>query len=114
MNGTVAGGVNSHGRMIIIGALVVVAMALTLSGSPVLGAVFIPASFWIYVPLKGDYHNSAVLIGEIQKALKARSTPPKPARTQSSRKSTPRSAASAPGTPVLLAESDDETEEDEE
>lgn len=113
MNANVASGVDSRGRMIIIGALVVIAVALVLSGNPVLGAVLIPASFWIYVPLKGDYHNSAVLIGEIQKSLKARSTPPKPARAQSSSKTTSRSAGSAVKAPALLFESDDDTEDEE-
>jgi len=113
LNGTVAGGVDSRGRMIIIGALIIIAVALILSGNPVLGAVLIPASFWVYVPLKGDYHNSAVLVGEIQKVLKARSTPPKPARAQSSAKAASRSTAAAK-MPAMLFESDDDTEEDEE
>ncbi len=114
LHGTVPGGVDSHGRMIIIGALMIAAAALILSGNPLLGAILIPSALWIYIPLKGDYHNSAVLISEIQKNLKARATPPKPDGSKGRSKISAHRSTDTAKMHALLAESDDDTEDDEE
>lgn len=77
IRGYVPDGVSRQGQIVIYGALLLVGLALFASGYllPALIAVF--ATGALYIPLTGDHINSDVLMGEVQRTLGAKSTPPK-------------------------------------
>jgi hypothetical protein len=76
----VPNGAPPRGRLWVFIALGLIALVLIGAGSPLIGIAILPLSVLIYIPLAGDYHNSAVLTTEVQRALKAKTTPPKPAK----------------------------------
>lgn len=79
IRGYVPDGVSREGQAVIFGALLLVGLVLVASGNllPAVMAVFATAA--LYIPLTGDRINSAVLMGEIQRTLGAKDTPPKKA-----------------------------------
>jgi hypothetical protein len=91
IKGDVPTGASPQGQVLVFGALALVAAVLIGSGSMLLGLVVIPFAAILYIPMKGDYCNSEVLVSEMQKALKAKSTPPKPAKPAAPKSAVPRS-----------------------
>jgi hypothetical protein len=81
IKGDVPTGASPQGQLLVFGALALVAAVLIGSGSMLLGLVVIPFAAILYIPMKGDYYNSEILLSEVQKALKAKPTPPKPAKS---------------------------------
>lgn len=76
----VAAGASRRGLMLIFIGLAVVGAALLATGNTLLGIGMLPLALLLYIPLAGDDANSEYLIGELQKTLKAKFTPPsKPA-----------------------------------
>lgn len=76
ISGTVAAGASMRGLMLIVGGLALAGGALMFTGNTLVGMAMIPVAGILYVPLRGDYENSEILIGELQKTLKAKFTPP--------------------------------------
>jgi len=77
IQGDVPSGAPRRAQLIIYGALVIVGILLLAGGNAVLAIVTALAGAYLYVPLTGDHHNSAILVSEVQRALKARQTPPR-------------------------------------
>lgn len=95
--GTVPGGVDARGRLVVYLAMAAAALVFFASGNPVVALLFVPLGALLYLPMKGDHAQSAVLISELQKTLKARTTPPKAPRTPL--KAGPRTATQAGAAP---------------
>jgi hypothetical protein len=77
IRGYVPDGVSREGQAVIYGALLLVGVVMVASGFllPALIAVF--ATGALYIPLTGDRTNSSVLLGEVQRTLGAKASPPK-------------------------------------
>jgi hypothetical protein len=88
IRGYVPDGVSHQGQVVIFGALLLVGVVLVASGYllPALIAVF--ATGALYIPLTGDRINSAILMGEVQRTLGAKATPPKKSAKVSNPQST--------------------------
>ncbi len=80
IHGSVSGGASHRDKLVIFVTLALIAAALALRGSVTLALVVAPIAAALYIPLTGDHQNSETLIGELQKTLKARGTPPKAAK----------------------------------
>jgi hypothetical protein len=92
----VASGVAPRGRIAVFGLMGAVAVLLILAGSPLMAAAVVPLAALLYIPMKGDYENSAALLADVQRTLKARTTPPKPAAKAPAKSSPARSTTSRP------------------
>jgi hypothetical protein len=101
VEGSVPGGVDARGRVLVYAALAVAALAIFASGSPAAALLFLPLGAALYLPMKGDHDHSAVLIAELQKTLRARATPPKPPKT-------PAKAVAKAGQRAAAQDEDDE------
>jgi hypothetical protein len=77
VEGTVSGGVGRDGQIAIFGALLVVALLMLSQGNAILAIIAILAGLTLFIPLRGDYNNSEILLSELQKTLNAKFTPPK-------------------------------------
>jgi hypothetical protein len=77
IRGSVPHGVSREGQAIIFVALALVAVIIITEGNALFGFLLIPFAAYLYIPLHGDYLNSAMLIDEVQKTLKAKPKPPK-------------------------------------
>lgn len=77
IQGNVPSGVTRQGMAVIFAALALVVLAMVGSGNVVFGLILLPFAAYLYIPLHGDYLNSAVLIEEVEKTLKAKAKPPK-------------------------------------
>jgi hypothetical protein len=126
----VSRGATRENMIVIFAVIAIVALMLVAMGSTWMGLLLLPIGAALYIPLAGDAFNSDLLIGELQKTLKAKDTPPTPSKTTSSKASpTARPAARkattttprATGTtarakpapkPAPPTEPDDEDEED--
>jgi hypothetical protein len=88
IRGYVPDGVSREGQAVIFGALLLVGVVLVASGQllPAVIAVFATAA--LYIPLTGDRINSVILMGEVQRALGAKTSPPKKTSKVSSQQST--------------------------
>lgn len=87
ITGRVAEGASRRTLILIYVAMLIAAVALIVTGNTLLGAALFPVALLIYVPLAGDYENSEVLIGELQKTLKAKFQPPKSATSKAKARS---------------------------
>lgn len=121
IHGIVPGGSSRRERVIGLGALVVMGLLIALAGRPLLALLLVPVGFWLYIPMAGDYENGPLLLNEVQRALKAKTTPPKPAKgapTPTSKSPAPtRTTAPKPPPrspapkPVVVPDDDDEDED---
>ncbi len=99
IRGYVSDGADQRNRIIIYGILILAGVVIALSsGNILIGSLAILAPIFLNIPLEGDNTNSQTLIHELQRVLKAKSTPPaatkkptatKPLTTSSARSSTP-------------------------
>ena len=76
IKGSVADGVTPREQVVIVGALALVGLFIISTGNLLPGLIAIAAGVVLNVPLMGDYQNSEMLTSEIQKTLKAKTTPP--------------------------------------
>lgn len=131
IKGQVSVGATRENMIVIYIVIALMALALVGMGSPWLGVLMLPIGAALYIPLAGDAFNSALLIGEIQKTLKAKDAPPKSGSSKSSRSSKKSSsgasskssgsnssssrskAASKPASKAAPADDTDNDEEDE-
>lgn len=108
IRGSVSNGVSREGQAIIFVALALVAVLMISQGNALFGFLLIPFAAYLYIPLHGDYLNSAVLIDEVQKTLKAKPKPPKKtgetkaAKSTLTRASTPRATVPRAAAPRAL------------
>jgi hypothetical protein len=93
VHGSVSGGASHKDKIVIFVALALIAAALALRGSVTLALVIAPLAAALYIPLTGDHQNSETLISELQKTLKARENPPRPAKKATETVAKPRRAA---------------------
>ena len=105
IRGSVPGGVAREQQIVVFVALAVVALTVIGSGNVFVGLMLLPLAALLYIPMQGDHLNSAVLIDEVQKALKAKPTLPKtpPSKSTSesrTAKATPSRTASAKPKPA--------------
>lgn len=77
IQGSVSDGVNPGALRIVGIALAVTVVMLFLIGEPMLGLLTIIFGAIAYVPLRGDYVNSDLLLIEVERTLKATPKPPK-------------------------------------
>lgn len=100
VKGTVSSGATRESKAFIFIACALVAAGLILSGNVLMGLIVVPFALALYIPLTGDHTNSEILMNELQRALKAKVTPPKPAKKHSESKASAakpvRPAAAAP------------------
>jgi hypothetical protein len=88
INGRVADGVPREGQVVIFAAFGLLALALLLGGQALPALLLVPLSLALYIPMRGDHHNSAILMGEMQRTFKAKSTIPGGKKSTSETKST--------------------------
>lgn len=79
IRGDVPSGAGPRERAVVYGALAIGALILIGAGQILLSVLILPAALLLYLPMKGDHDNHQTLVGDVQRTLKARSTPPKPA-----------------------------------
>ncbi len=77
IRGNVPGGLARDKQTMIFGIMFAIALLVFLQGSAIMALVFILVGAAITIPLQGDFNNSEILLTELQRALKARLTPPK-------------------------------------
>jgi hypothetical protein len=78
IEGNVPGGVSHEGQAVIFGALLLVGLLIFfIQGNALFAIVAVMVGMALFIPLRGDYHNSEILLSELQKTLNARLTPPK-------------------------------------
>lgn len=77
IRGYVPEGVSREGQAVIFGALLLVGVVLVASGYLLPAVIAVFATGALYIPLTGDRINSAILMGEVQRALGAKTSPPK-------------------------------------
>lgn len=77
IKGAVARGATRENKIIIYAVLAAMGLMFAGMGSPWLAVLLLPLGAALYIPLTGDYVNSETLIGELEKTLKAKPTPPK-------------------------------------
>jgi hypothetical protein len=77
IRGSVPTGLPREKLPIFFAALGIAALALLLSGRLLVGVLVVPAAAAMYIPLVGDDLNSGMLVNEVQRTLKAKTTAPK-------------------------------------
>ena len=105
IRGSVPSGVSLQGQAVVYVALALVALVIIGSGNVVYGLLLVPFAAYLYIPMRGDYLNSEMLIDDVRKTLKARPTPPKKSTSEAKtvKPAVARPAAvSRPGTPRPL------------
>lgn len=75
IQGIVPDGVTPVGRVWIYAAMIILGLFMVLANQLVVALTLIPLGVALYVPMKGDYVNSELLLNEVQRLLKARYTP---------------------------------------
>lgn len=114
IRGDVSGGASPRGQWLVFAALALVGVVLMSRGSALLGLVIIPFAALLYIPMKGDFENSEVLLNEVQKILKAKGTPPKVSKTAPRAASTSAGAAPKVARPAMVSIMADDLEDEEE
>lgn len=99
IRGDVPSGAPPRAQLVIYVALALVGIALFFSGNAILAIVTALAAAALYIPLTGDHYNSAVLVSEVQRTLKAKETPPKKTDTKSAA-ARPKTAVTGVSRPV--------------
>jgi hypothetical protein len=77
IRGHVSGGIGPEGLRMLFAGLVIVVVVLFVSANQMIGFLTVIAGAFAYVPLRGDYVNSEILLIEVEKTLRASPTPPK-------------------------------------
>lgn len=85
----VSRGATRENMIVIFAVIALVAVMLVAMGSTWMGLLLLPIGAALYIPLAGDAFNSEVLVGELQKTLKAKDTPPTASKATGSTKSAP-------------------------
>ena len=96
IKGYVSDGVGPRERVLIIGALILVGLLLILAARSLFpGVIALVVAPVLYIPLSGDYTNSKLLLTEVQRALKAKTSPPVVVKTVTRRPPPTKKPASA-------------------
>ncbi|GAB4529778.1 MAG: hypothetical protein OHK0046_49910 [Anaerolineae bacterium] len=94
IRGYVSDGLGPYWLRVMTGAVALVALLLLVAGEPMLTLITLLFGAVAYVPLRGDYINSDLLLLEVERTLKASPTPPK-ASSAPKTTSAPKAAATA-------------------
>ncbi|MBL8153142.1 MAG: hypothetical protein JNM70_03075 [Anaerolineae bacterium] len=98
IRGYVPDGADPRSRVIIYAVLVVIGLALIVSGNLLPGLIVALVPLPLNIPLEGDYINSQKLSDEVQRTLKAKATLPAALRKErDTRKAAKESAAKRSG-----------------
>lgn len=92
IRGHVADGISPQWLTILMAVIFIVALALMLVNEAMLAVIVIAFGVMAYIPMRGDYINSDLLLLEVEKTLKASPAPkpkPKPKATPETAKKTP-------------------------
>lgn len=97
VRGDVPSGVDKQGQIVVFVALGLLAVLLLTSGNAVPALAVIPLGAYLYIPMTGDHTNCDLLMGELQRTLKAKEKPPKKSSEgrDSARASTTRATGAA-------------------
>jgi hypothetical protein len=87
IRGYVPDGVSHQGQAVIFGALLLIGVVLVASGNLLPAVIAVFATGALYIPLTGDRINSSVLMGELQRTLGAKASPPRKTAKVSSQRS---------------------------
>ncbi len=77
IRGYVSDGISPQWLRVIVIGVGILALMLFLTGEPMLAVVTVIFGGLAYIPLRGDYINSDMLLIEIERTLKATPKPPK-------------------------------------
>lgn len=80
IHGNVSMGAGPRERAAALGALAIIGLVVAATGNPLLALLLAPAGLMLYIPMAGDHRNGPLLVSEIQRTLKAKTTPPKVAK----------------------------------
>jgi hypothetical protein len=80
VRGYVSEGISPQWLRVLFGVMLVVAVGLLLVDEPLLAVITFVFGGIAYIPLRGDYVNSDVLLLEVERTLKATPRPPKQAK----------------------------------
>ena len=77
IRGTVPSGLSRNRQIAVFVILLMIGLVAFSQGSAIMALVVVLAGAGLSIPLQGDYDNSEILLTELQKALRAKFTPPK-------------------------------------
>ncbi len=100
IKGSVADGVTPREQIIIVGALALVGLFIISTGNLLPGLIAIAAGVALNIPLMGDYQNSQILTNEVQRSLKARTSPPAGKKTVETRRTVETNRPAQPKKPA--------------
>ncbi len=106
IDATVPSGASKQGIIAMLGGVALMVLGMIGSGNVLFALALLPLGAYLYIPMRGDYENSSILINDLQKTLKAKDTPPKrPTADAQPRRATvesavkPRPTATTPALP---------------
>jgi hypothetical protein len=100
LRGYVSSGVQKEQAYVIMGAMMLTALAMLLLGQAIFSIVIMIIAVAGYVPLVGDYHNSQYLIKELRRITGAKDKPPASLQQEQGPKAAKSPARPAPKTPA--------------
>ncbi len=71
----VPSGVNPQGQVVVYLAFAVIIFMLLANGNSVAALLPVPFALYLYIPMRGDFLNKDILVNDLQKTLKAKTTP---------------------------------------
>ncbi len=77
VRGDVPSGVDKQGQIVVFIALGLLAVLLLTGGNAVPALAVLPLGAYLYIPMTGDHTNCDLLMGELQRTLKAKEKPPR-------------------------------------
>jgi len=77
VRGDVPSGVDRQGQIVVFIALGLLAVLLLTGGNAVPALAVLPLGAYLYIPMTGDHTNCDLLMGELQRTLKAKEKPPR-------------------------------------
>lgn len=95
IRGNVPSGVSKEGQLVVFGALAALTLGIIGSGTVLFGLLMIPFAAYLYIPMRGDFENSEILLDEVFRTLKAKPNPPKSLTKPTKKPTEPKAAKSA-------------------
>ncbi len=80
VRGHVPDGLSREGQALVFGVMLVLGLIVLSRGNAILAILVVAVAAAMYVPFRGDYENSTILIKELRKILNAKDRPPKRTR----------------------------------
>lgn len=80
IRGNVPDGLSKEGQALVFGVMLVLGLIVLSRGNAILAILVVAVAAAMYVPFRGDYENSTILVKELRKILNAKDRPPKRSR----------------------------------